>query len=79
MPIKYIKQYEATAYYPSTRSSHTNLFSFTKEHADQINTNLCSDGIELTTAEKLCALWTKKPKHREDIRYTYRVPTKEYL
>lgn len=68
-----VLQYEGTVYYPSTRSSHTKLYPFTQEQANEVGTVLETDGIPLLLAIKLCEQWTRRGQH-ESIRYSYRIP-----
>lgn len=73
MSLHRVLKYEATVYYTSTGSSHTAMYPFTQEQADEVGAVLETDGIGILSAKRLCELWTKRGQHA-DIRYSYRIP-----
>lgn len=73
MSFHRVLKYEATVYYASTGSSHTALYPFTQEQANEVGAVLETDGIGILSAKRLCELWTKRGQHA-DIRYSYRIP-----
>jgi hypothetical protein len=79
--MKRVLRYEGTAYHKSTRSSSTSIHCFNEEHLKlcELEYDFNSDGVSLLVAEKICEVLNKKMSHSKDIRYSFRVPIKEYL
>lgn len=68
-----VLQYEATVYHSSTGSSHTKLYQFTQVQVSEVGGVLESDGLDITLAQLLCDIWTRRGDNT-CIRYTYRIP-----
>lgn len=68
-----VQRYQATVYYSSTGSSHTQTYPFTEAHATEASTVLEPDGLNLALAQALCRKWTTQGNYG-DIRYSYSIP-----
>lgn len=74
-----VSHYEGTVYYPSTRSSSTQLYRFDDFHAKEARVPFHEHGLPMEAAKRLMEKWNARASRHTSVRYSYCIPTETMI